>query len=116
MTKIGIASQLFNASGAYMLDILPDADLRAGQRRISRSKTLDGGVVITDSGFAHGDRTLRINVKSSLVDWQGLWALFQDTALIYISMDDGCYSGVMESLADKGDKIAMTIFLKEKLT
>ncbi len=114
--NIGLSSYAYLAGGGLVLKLLPDSDLRAGERRISRVKTLDGGVVITDSGFAHGDRTLRANVYSSKTLWEKLWALFQAASLVVISDDDGCFTGGLQNIKDQGDKIALEILLKEKIS
>jgi hypothetical protein len=116
MQKIGIASKVYMADGGFLLTVLSDAQLRAGTRRVSRTKTLDGGVVITDSGFSHGDRTLSISIPSSASLWARLWAFFQAALLITISIDDGCFSGAPDNIQDNGDKIIMNILVKEKIS
>jgi len=116
MQKIGIASQTYMADGGFLLTLFPDTQARAGSRRVSRTKTLDGGVVITDSGFAHGDRNISISIPSSSSLWARLWALFQTALLITISMDDGCFSGAPDNIQDNGDKIIMNVLIKEKIS
>ena len=114
--NIGLASYNYLANGGIILKLMPDSDIRGGERRVSRVKTLDGGVVITDSGFAHGDRTLRVSVYSSLSLWQKVWALFQGASLVVISNDDGCFTAALNNVVDQGDKIALEILLKEKIS
>jgi hypothetical protein len=116
MYKIGIASTTYLADGGRILTPLPDTDIRGGDRRVSRTKTLDGGVVITDSGFAHGDRTFKINVSPSATLWAFLWSLFQTASVLFVSTDEGCFSAVASDVRDQGDKIALEILVKQKLS
>ena len=116
MQKIGIASKVYMADGGFLLTLLSDTQARSGSRRVSRTKTLDGGVVITDSGFAHGDRALRVSISSSASLWARLWTLFQTAVMITISIDEGCFSGAPDTIQDNGDRIVMNILIKEKIS
>jgi len=116
-TKTGIASTTAASAGSFLLTLLPESDLRAGTRRVSRTKTLDGGVVITDQGFAHGDRTLRLVARSSETLWAALWALFQTAALqVTVSLADGCFTGSLDQISEADGKIKLSVLLKEKIS
>lgn len=116
MNIIGLASYSYLADGAVILPALPKTDIRKGERRTSRTKTLDGGVVITDSGYADGDRTFTIEVKSSLSMWNKVWAIFKSSTLITVTTDDGAFSGSANSIKDDGTMIVIEILLKAKLS
>lgn len=116
MNIIGLASYSYLADGAVILPALPKTDIRKGERRTSRTKTLDGGVVITDSGYADGDRTFTIEVKSSLAMWNKVWAIFKSSTLLTVTTDDGCFSGAANSIKDDGNMIVIEILIKAKLS
>ena len=88
-----------DVNGVLILDIDESkSNLRAASRRVSRAKTLDGGVVIVDSGFAHGDRTPVIIVKNvSRAQADTITAFHQNNSIINLSMDDGFYSAVIRT-------------------
>lgn len=115
--NIGISSQTYLSNGGAVVNPLPDSDLRRGERRVSRVKTLDGGVYITDSGFAHGDRTQKLYVAHrGQAMWNALWTIFRGAPAIYLSTEEGCFSAALANIADEGDKIVLEILLKEKLS
>lgn len=114
--KIGISSAVYLEDGAVIVTPRPDSDLRALSRRISRVKTLDGGVVVTDSGYAHGDRDFVINILMTKTKWDALKAIHEVTTLVYISTDEGVFSACWESLKDAGDIISMKFIINAKLS
>ena len=116
MNIIGIASSSYLADGAAILSVLPKTDIRKGERRVSRTKTLDGGAVITDSGYADGDRTFTLEIESSLAMWQKLWAIFKAATLLTVTTDDGCFSAAASSIKDDGNVITIETLIKAKLS
>jgi hypothetical protein len=116
MKMIGLASQLYSVDGDFVLAVKPETQTRDATRRIARRKTLDGGVVITDSGFAHGDRDLSIRIVSSEALWTQLWAFFQSVLAVTVSTDDGCYVASLEKITESNGEIYLSIMLKEKIS
>jgi hypothetical protein len=116
MYRIGLASQIYLADGGFALKPSADSRIRSGSRRVNRTKTLDGGVVITDSGYADGDRTLDLYVISSATVWTQLWTIFKLATLVTVTTDDGAFSGAMEAINDNGDYIAIRILIKERIS
>lgn len=115
--KIGLASSLYHSEGALMLDPLPeDTKIRENSRRLTRTKTLDGGVVITDGGFSHGDRTLEIAVSSTSALWQILWAVFQSASWITLSTEEACFLAKMEDLRESRGQIIMKILISQNIS
>ena len=70
---IALASLLYDPVGYVVLQEHPTSDLHSIERRVSRAKTLDGEVDITDRGFTHGDR-----------DFVVLWAIRNETEYMKI--------------------------------
>lgn|SRR5574343_198663 len=113
MRMIGLASQLMNESGDFVLSVLPNTQLRENTRRVQRRKTLDGGVVITDGGFAHGDRTLQVQIASTEALWAALWAFFQTALMVTVATEDGCYLAALEDMSERDGVIGIKILLQE---
>ena len=113
---IGISSQTYLSGGGVIVEPLPDSDLRRGERRVSRVKTLDGGVHITDSGFAHGDRTHKLHVAHRGQEmWNTLWTIFRSAPAIYLTTEEGCFTAALSNIADEGNKIVLEILLQDKI-
>lgn len=63
MTRlIGLAARSFDPEGALLLPEHGDNDTGSLTRRVTRVRTLDGGVAITNRGYAAADRTLSISL------------------------------------------------------
>jgi hypothetical protein len=94
---IGLSTYTYDVLGARTLYMEPDARERAnaGARRATRTKTLDGGAVVYDAGFAVADQTLTIRVRESAAGVGYFFALLVKTYnLIKISTADGVFSAV----------------------
>jgi hypothetical protein len=115
--RIGVASRTYDLDGAVILTpLLGDTNLKGNERRVSRTKTLDGGVVITDSGLAAGDRTFEISLQSEKSLWEVLWSIFTDSLWVTISTDEACFLAKIKDIQDQGGKIKITALIKEDLT
>ena len=115
MNMISLSSITADSDGSIVFDTLPSSEIKETSRRVSRTKTLDGGCVITDSGFSDSDRTLSVNAEYSSDVATILNHLHQDKTLIHIAVDEDFFSGVISSLKIK-DNIKIQILIKEKLS
>lgn len=111
---IGIAA--LDRGGSACIRLLPDSRLFNGSRRVSRTKTLDGGCVINDGGFSDGDRTFDIAAESTRDLWDVLWSLLRSHALVTVSTSDGLFLGAVENLNEADSRIRIKIIVKEKLS
>jgi len=59
---IAISKVTQDSGGALVLDELHRSKMYDGRARVSRSATLDGGVVIDHQGYVAGDRTINLKV------------------------------------------------------
>ena len=104
---------------AYEYDPLPGiwlehpgdgSEIEAIQRRVERTKTLDGGVAVVDGGFADGDRTIRLEVDTPTADQfaaaKRYVNLYQQ---IRVCTADGSFLCRGESL--RGDMVAFVLVL-----
>lgn len=111
---IGLSSILADSSGAITFETMAATVLKDTTRRVSRTKTLDGGCVIVDGGFSDGDRTFSIVTKYDETVADTIDYLHQNKTLIYVVADENIYSGAIASLSIKTD-IKLQILVKEKL-
>lgn len=58
--RVTIAAASFDLSGYLEFEALPDSDFGALERRVRKTPTLDGDVVLDDHGFTHGDREMTL--------------------------------------------------------
>ena len=116
MRMIGIASELWMPEGAFVLAALPASDIRRADRRVNRAKTLDGGVVVTDGGYADGDRDMAFQVPSTQPLWESLWAFFQSAAYVTVSVADGCYLAALKRIREESGVINIEVMIKSRLS
>jgi len=91
--------------------------VRQNTRRLSRSATLDGGAVITDSGISDADRTFDFTAKQvpeSLCD--ALWAMFTTESLVHLACPEGVFAGYLQQVRITGADIIFSFMVQEKIT
>lgn len=113
---IGISVSTADEAGALVLKMTQDSKLLSGLRRVSRTKTLDGGCAIYDGGFSHADRTWSVEARVSDAIWDMLWAIMTNYSLVNVATGDGFFNGCLESAARDEDRAVLSILIKEKLT
>ena len=88
--------------------------IKNASARVSKSSTLDGGVVVIHSGFADGDRKIDIRVRLSESLSDSLWSIFQSETSVNFAIPDGVFSAAISKLRiDNGDtKMIMEIVSK----
>lgn len=64
---ISITTPTFDLDGARVFNRDNLSSISALERRVSRTKTLDGGVNLYDSGYSAGDRTIELIQRLSSV-------------------------------------------------
>jgi len=113
---IAISTLVGGASGySVIIPAHPEPDTRSA--RVSRTKTLDGGVHIHHGGVAAGDRTIKAKCYKAMpdADLSTLKSIFEDQTIVLISSRDGLFKGVISSLTDRYNKIELTLLLKESV-
>lgn len=113
---IGLASYSYDADGDIMIaPLYEDTDIRDAERRLSRVKTLDGGVVITDGGRTAGDRTFSIACQSEETVWNTLRGIAANS-WVTVSTDEACFKGKVQKLSEKNGKITIEVMIESDLT
>jgi hypothetical protein len=114
---IGISTQTYDLDGARIFRNPEDLKNRRGERRVSRTGTLDGGVVITDLGFADGDRTILVNEpNASLASVDFARYLVEHYSLVNVMTEDGAYSAVPSAYDVSNGELSLTMLVSEKLS
>jgi hypothetical protein len=116
---ISICAPNYDPAGAVIIDADPDAsELKSAERRVSRTATLDGGCVITDTGFSHADRTFTISARlDDEATEAAIRRMHQTYSLVVVSTPDGVYQGAIERVrVTKGGTITVRILVKQKLS
>lgn len=68
---IGVSAKIFDLIGNRLFlrtDAQAIADNLSGSRRVSRTKTLDGGVLINDTGYTDADRAIDITEQNATAE------------------------------------------------
>ena len=89
---------------------------RGGNRRMSRMKTLDGGVMFYDSGYTDADREIIIHESPpTLASLEYAQYMVARGGLLHISAADGCYTGVMSGFEVIAGELRIKIYINEKI-
>jgi hypothetical protein len=115
---ISLSSILADMDGDIVFDLTGESTLDNSSRRVSRTKTLDGGCVIIDGGFSAADKTLNLSTKYDVGVFSVIKHLHEDEMLIHISVNGAFYTGVISDLNIKRETtetIQLRILIKEKL-
>jgi len=88
------------------------SELRTESARVSRSKALDGTVVVDHRGFVDGDRTLKINATLNQDVADDLWYLFRNETLLNLACSEGFYQGAISELKEIGGKAEILFLVK----
>lgn len=114
---IGIAATTYLSDGAIILHAHPeDTQIRDMSRRIQRTKTLDGGCVITDGGASAADRTLSIAANADEALWNIIRNIYTQALWVTVATDEACFLAKIEKIQNRGGKIAITILIYQDLT
>ena len=90
---------------------------RDGNRRISRTATLDGGAVIIDGGVTDADRSFDFSATQAQEDTiETLWAMFQAEGLVHLSCPEGVFSGYLQRVKITASGVNISFMVYEKLT
>lgn len=91
-----------------------DFNLKENTARITRTKTLDGGVYIYHAGVSEGDRTLKIDTKISESIEDKLWYIFNNFTSVLVSIPSGIYLAAIKKIKSEYGLLTMTIYFKNK--
>ena len=115
---ISLTAPSADTSGALVFEEDPAASkLDNLKARVSRSKTLDGGVHIEHSGVSDGDRTFTVVVPDvTESQYTILKRLYRNYTSINIACREGFFKGTIERVRVSGGDATITILVEQKLS
>ena len=99
MSLVSLEAAVFDPLGAITLDALPDSELSASTRRVTRTATLDGNAALVDNGWTAADSTLTIEAYLTPAEEATIQRLIRLYPGVICSTEGGCYLGVIQSFA-----------------
>ena len=113
--KFSIASKTFDPSGIFDFNLEgPGEGLQDRVRRTGGSQTLDGGVVVEDGGFSHGDRLLTVKAKVTKTGRATLQRIVELYPTVNVSFEDGFFTAVLTNLSFTGNVATVRVQLVSK--
>lgn len=99
MPAIALATKTYDLDGFVALDLDGDREaLIPRSRRATVTATLDGGVVVDDGGFAHGDREWEVRVRPSVEELEVLKNVVENYSTINVATKEGFFTAVPQRL------------------
>jgi hypothetical protein len=109
---IALTTPLFDLDGHIRLEESPQTDLGEIRRRVNRQKTLDGGVVVNDSGYAPGDRTIRVRWRiQSEAQFLAVQRLVQTYPQLTACTREGVFTVAPEAVSKSGREGDLTLLV-----
>ena len=98
--------------------ITTDARSNAGDmaRRVSRTKTLDGGYALHDGGHAISDRTIRLEWRASASVDDAVERLLRLYGQAVLSQRDGCFKVALDAFRRGTPRSTLTLLVLERLS
>ena len=99
MPDIALASKTYDLTG--FVEFTLDGDREALVPRVRRTTvtaTLDGGVVVDDGGYAHGDREWDVRVRPSAEELEVMKNLVENYGQINVATKEGFFTAVPQRL------------------
>ena len=115
MIIISLCSRVFDPDGDMVINIDPSSQYGDTVRRVNRVKTLDGGVSINDTGFAEGDRELKIKAQLSVSQVEQVNRLQQLYPLLSISTTVGVFEGTINQISESPPVTNINFLVRARL-
>jgi len=114
---ISISTSTVDNAGTIVFSESPETLLREPAARVTRKKTLDGGVYIDHSGVVDGDRTFTLSI-ASITDSQHTTIVYlqRNYTSVRVSCRKGVFKGTIEKIRMVDGRADITILVEEKLT
>lgn len=111
--KASICPKTFDLSAPMIIEnLMADSNIDSSDRRVSRTKTLDGGAVFYDAGYTDADRDLALIIPRT----EALLSLARHFHKTYsdltISIRSGIFACVIQRVTVGADDITLDIMLK----
>jgi uncharacterized Rossmann fold enzyme len=111
---IGISTLTANTAGHLVIHEKKASRLNDHPARVSRTKTLDGGVYINHFGVSDGDRTLNVVALLSDADRARLVNIHKTETFVRVSIPDGVFQAAISGIRRQKADTVINILIKEK--
>jgi len=117
--SVGIAATVFDIAGDLLI-AKPDGssvqNSRKGNRRVSRTATLDGSCSYYDTGYAVADRDIEIEVPEASEETVARAEhIVQTYGEVSLCLTEGAFLCVPESFSVKDGTLKMVFMIKERI-
>ena len=111
----GLSTRVFDLQGAAMVKCDADAALTnsQGQRRATRTPTLDGGAAVYDAGYSVSDRDIEISTKLDHLSF--FEHLCQTYNSILVTCSDGAFLAVPVTYFVRRSKAHIKLLITEEV-
>lgn len=107
---IGLAAATFDTEGALLLPYLDRTSTDDLRRRVTRAATLDGGVAVTNRGYAPADRTLTISLDGlPQAQIERARRLLRLHGNLVVSLRDGAYTATASEYTQRRHELTVLI-------
>ena len=114
---IGLSAPTSDLNGHLVVhEYKPDTHLRDPAARVSRKKTLDGGVYIDHSGVTDGDRTFTVVAPYSDEAYTIIKRLHRNYTSITVACREGVFAGTIEKIRSTEGRTEITILIEKKVS
>lgn len=110
MYVIGLAARTYDPEGAMLIPWRAGTEIDSITRRVSRVRTLDGGVSVTNRGHSPADRTVVISLMGQpLAMIERARRLLRLHGHITVSIRDGCFTGTPSDYNEQRQQLTVLI-------
>lgn len=112
-----VAAPLYDPLGYVQLSVDDSSTWQEIERRVQRSKTLDGGAVVHDGGFSDGDRSIEITwLNTSQTSHEAISRLVQLYTQLVIATRDGVFLASPERYSPGAETNTLRLLALRKLS
>ena len=112
---LSISGITFDLEAHVTVDVEPGSDFGELTRRATKSKTLDGGVSVSDFGFTHADRDFSVSFTPTLSEDETLRHIVQYHPQVHVSTREGVFKAIPSYNLRDGEGI-ISLDITEKIT
>lgn len=114
--RIVLIAPTFDPLGHVEIHAMPGSETETASRRVSRVKTLDGGVAMLDMGYTDGDRSMRLVVRKDGPDTlRRVSRLMSAYSEAYLSARAGFFRVAIQSVNDLSEQeFAVSVLVIKK--
>lgn len=118
MATVVVSAPVYDVLGSLRFTRLDSStELDNGQRRVTRTATLDGGATVFDGGFSHADRVLTVAVSPfSEAQLTQVKRLFQTYPTLTVTCREGGYQCAPEQYSVSSTTMTMRFLIIKDLT